>query len=427
MRDSRKQWETTTLGQHVDVQTGYPFKSQRYTDDPSGVRLLRGDNIIQGRLRWNGVKRWRSADSEDYAAYFLAPGDVVIAMDRPWIEAGLKYACIGDRDLPCLLVQRVARLRGANGLRTGFLRYLIAHQAFTDYVKGVWTGVAVPHISETQIRAFRIALPPIPVQEQIEKMLSAYDALIENNTRRIAILEEMARLVYREWFVNFRFPGHEKVGVVPSKLGHIPCGWSLGTVSDLIDIQREGIMPSSYPDERFLHFSIPAFDETQLPRSEAGSEILSNKYLVQRSSILISKLNPRIKRLWYAFIEGPTRAIASTEFLVLRAKAEGTESFVYELLQSRDFQDRFVGLALGTSTSHQRVKPSDFEGIELLIPHESVVREFCQIVTPMIQAIDIARRSIANVRQTRDFLLPRLISGEINVEQVRTETASQRS
>ena len=126
MNGYKGDWNTTMLGDHVDIQTGFPFKSKEYVDDPSGVRLLRGDNIVQGKLRWEGVKRWPQADASNFGEYSLQADDVVLAMDRPWIEAGLKYAWITERDLPCLLVQRVSRLRGKNGLLTPFIQYITA-------------------------------------------------------------------------------------------------------------------------------------------------------------------------------------------------------------------------------------------------------------------------------------------------------------
>jgi type I restriction enzyme S subunit len=128
-------------------------------------------------------------------------------------------------------------LRGINGLLTPYIRYIIGHHSFTDYVKGVWTGVAVPHISESQIRAFNFLLPPIEVQEGILRILTAYDDLIGNNTRRIKILEQMAHMLYREWFVNFRFPGHQKVKMVESEWGPIPEGWKIARTEELCSIE----------------------------------------------------------------------------------------------------------------------------------------------------------------------------------------------
>src|SRR5262249_46232596 len=122
---NRDGWMKTRLGDEVDLLTGYPFQSKDYTTAIDGIRLLRGDNVVQGRFRWDGVKLWPGSRTSEVAAYQLHKGDVVLAMDRPWIEAGLKYAAVGEDDLPCLLVQRVARLRAGARLDKGFLRYLI--------------------------------------------------------------------------------------------------------------------------------------------------------------------------------------------------------------------------------------------------------------------------------------------------------------
>jgi type I restriction enzyme S subunit len=181
-------------------------------------------------------KRWPVGELKQYADFRLQAGDVVLAMDRPWIEAGLKYAWINPRDPTALLVQRVARLRGRPTLDQTFLRYIIGSPAFTNYIKPIVTGVNVPHISGQQIKDFQFRLPPLVVQQQAASILSAYDDLIENNTRRIQILEQMAQAIYREWFVNYRFPGHEKVKLVESPLGKIPHGWVVKHLFDIAEI-----------------------------------------------------------------------------------------------------------------------------------------------------------------------------------------------
>jgi hypothetical protein len=109
------------LGEATDLLTGFPFKSAEFTTSPNDIRLLRGDNVIQGTTRWEGVKRWRASAINDYREFLLLPGDVVLAMDRPWIEAGLKHATLTEADCPSLLVQRVARLRARPGIDQRFL------------------------------------------------------------------------------------------------------------------------------------------------------------------------------------------------------------------------------------------------------------------------------------------------------------------
>ena len=190
-------WIATTLGDEALLLAGYPFRSAQYSDDPADVRLLRGDNIGQGRLRWGGVKRWPRDCMSEYEAFLLERDDVVLAMDRPWIEAGLKFAAIAGEDLPALLVQRVARLRGGPNLDTGFLRYLVSGREFTEHVLAVQTGTAVPHISANQIREFGFSRPPIEEQERIAKTLSLLDDKIDVNGRIAETLEEIARALFQ--------------------------------------------------------------------------------------------------------------------------------------------------------------------------------------------------------------------------------------
>ncbi len=232
-------WPVVKLGDHVLFITGFPFKSSQYVDDSTGIRLLRGDNVGQGFLRWSGVKKWPTTNVAGLDKYWLQQGDIIIAMDRPWIDAGLKYACVTNRDLPCLLVQRVARLRG-NGitLTTDYLRYIISDPSFTDYIKPIVTGINIPHISGAQIQAHQFKLPPLDTQHKIAAVLSAYDDLIENNQRRIAILEELARNLYREWFVDFRFPGHEQAAFRETELGRVPEGWKSTKIDKVATVHR---------------------------------------------------------------------------------------------------------------------------------------------------------------------------------------------
>jgi type I restriction enzyme S subunit len=152
-------WQDTSLGAHIDLISGPAFKSRNFTDDPSDVPLVKGENIGQGEIIWSASKYWPSHRADEFARFRLKPGDVILAMDRPWVTAGLKYAWVKEGDPDALLVQRVARMRGTNGLLTGFLRYVVASKAFSDYIKNIMGGTNVPHISGDQIRAFKFRLP----------------------------------------------------------------------------------------------------------------------------------------------------------------------------------------------------------------------------------------------------------------------------
>ena len=176
----------TSMGNVTDMKVGFAFKSHGYTADADGIRLIRGDNIVQGRFRWDDVKRWPRANAVEYADYRLEVGDVILAMDRTWVKAGLKFAVIGPDDVPSLLVQRVARLRANIATTNDYVSLQIASAPFTDYVLDIQTGLGVPHISGKQIADFRFVLPNRTKQDEIvriakeakaacEGLVSAYD------------------------------------------------------------------------------------------------------------------------------------------------------------------------------------------------------------------------------------------------------------
>ncbi len=197
-------WVTTTLGSEIDLLAGFAFKSAQYTNNDGDIRLLRGDNIIQGCLRWDEVKKWPVNDTASYDRYQIREGDVVLAMDRPWVKAGLKHAIITADDLPCLLVQRTARLRGGENLDNRFLMFLIGSAAFTSHILGVQTGIGVPHISGQQIQDFEFARPPLGEQRHIADKL---DALREETQRleslyqrKLAALDELKKSLLHQAF-----------------------------------------------------------------------------------------------------------------------------------------------------------------------------------------------------------------------------------
>jgi type I restriction enzyme S subunit len=307
-----------------------------------------------------------------------------------------------------------------------FYAYLFRSQLIRQALSLHGGGTNISNLNQDILGRLEVPLPSKRVQCRVASILSAYDNLIENNTRRITVLEQTAQTIYREWFVSFRFPGHKHQRVSGLSTPTIPAGWKDGQISDLARISRGGITPEHFGDETFLHFSIPAFDQDCVPLAERGSTIKSNKYIVPPGCILLSKLNPRIRRIWVpGEIDESRRAIASTEFLVLIPKLEGGFGYIHQLLCSNDFQDEFISLALGTSTSHQRVKPDDFLQMPITLPPAHLICRFSDLADPMMRLTENLRKQNFNLRQTRDLLLPKLTSGEINVEEVQTEAIGQ--
>jgi len=201
-------WKKSKLGLYIDLLIGYPFKSKDYIYEKSGIRLIRGDNVIQGKIRWNDVKRWEIKKDSNIKKYYLKEKDFVIAMDRTWVKSGLKASLITSNDIPSLLVQRVARLRSKNGLYRNFLPNLIRSHKFEQYVKGVQTETAVPHISSLQIKEFSILLPPLPEQKAIAELLSTWDETIEKSKRLIVEKEKRFK-----WLINKLVFGQLRINI----------------------------------------------------------------------------------------------------------------------------------------------------------------------------------------------------------------------
>ncbi len=186
-----------TLGNEIELLAGYAFSSKGYTGAFNGVRLLRGDNIVQGYLRWDDAKYWPADDLVSYARFALQEGDVVLAMDRPWVKAGLKRAQIRAEDLPCLQLQRTARLRPKQRMQLDFLFHLVGSRSFSQYLLGVQTGLGVPHISGKQIEAFQFMLPSMSEQSAIASALHELkqqaDRLEAVCEQKISALEELKK------------------------------------------------------------------------------------------------------------------------------------------------------------------------------------------------------------------------------------------
>lgn len=196
----------TSLGEHIDLLAGFAFKSKGYTEDQSAMRLLRGDNIIPGAVRWEGAKYWPIDDCEAYEKFQLRADDVLIAMDRTWIKAGIKYAVLSDEDVPSLLVQRVARLRCLASLDTHFLALLIGSKSFERYVLSIQTGTGVPHISPTQIKDFEFPLPDIGKQADIvERLLTVRNGsseLSESYSRKLQDMGDLRQSLLQKAFAG---------------------------------------------------------------------------------------------------------------------------------------------------------------------------------------------------------------------------------
>jgi len=310
-----------------------------------------------------------------------------------------------------------------------FLFYVLKHHR-DDFLR-LASGGAQRNLSGALVRRFAVNAPPLPEQRAIAHILGTFDDKIELNRRMNETLEAMARALFKSWFVDFdpirakaegcdpRLPPHI-ADLFPdsfedAELWEIPKGWRVGRFADVVEQLRDPENPLASPDELFHHFSIPAFDEGQDPRLEHGESIKSLKMRVPPGSVLLSKLNPEIERVWMVDVHPDERAVCSTEFLVLRASSPFTRSYVHCLARSSLFRQQIEGLVTGTSKSHQRAQVGTILGLDVILPLAQVADVFDNIASGVLDRTLQCRRESHTLAALRDTLLPKLISGEMRI------------
>ncbi|MCY4339397.1 MAG: restriction endonuclease subunit S [Gammaproteobacteria bacterium] len=276
-------------------------------------------------------------------------------------------------------------------------------------ISGYITGAAQPKLSQENLKRISLNLPPYLKQKKITAILSAYDNLIENNLRRIKILEEMAQNLYREWFVKFRFPGHENVCMVDSPLGKIPEEWEVRKLSEVCNL----VMGQSPKSEFYndvgeglpFHQGVTDFGE-RFPTVRLYCTMQNR--LAEAGDILFSVRAP-VGRINIA----PTQMIIGRGLSAIRHSA-GFQWFVFHLLREKFKEED----SMGGGTIFKAVTKSDMRSIELLSADDETHRRFEDMVLPIENQIKNMTKKNETLRQTRDLLLPKLISGELDVSEL---------
>lgn len=396
------------LGTVASIQPGYPFESERFTNETEDIPLVKGENVQQGFIDWAAAKHWPAAQSDHLDSYVLEPGDVVVAMDRPWVQAGLKWAYIQHEDPRALLVQRVARLKAKKGIDQTYLRCLISSAYFAAYVQPIVTGVNVPHISGKQIGDLKIPLPTLQQQRKIAAMLSAYDDLIANNQRRIALLESMAEEIYREWFVRLRFPSELKAGI---KNG-VPIGWKRGQLSDIAFEASKATKPGPQLHDRFYCPLDAMATKRMLPDNHyPWEEAQSSLVTFEKGAFLFGAMRPYQHKVVIAPFAGITR---STCFVVEPRQPEFYSYLFLTLFEPSSVE--FATLICNGSDRPYSVWRGGFERLPVLIPECGVLERFEKVVRPIFDSLTAFYFQQRALAAQRDALLPRLISGKLRVD-----------
>jgi type I restriction enzyme S subunit len=338
-----------------------------------------------------------------------------------------------------MMIQKaIHRIRPKEFLDYRFLFYSFLHLGNSKVFDQYFTGATIKHLPGEKLAKVEVDIPPLPVQQRIAGILSTYDELIENSQRRIKILEAMARALYREWFVHFRFPDHDQpaapVGTaegcpegvsarqganqnhprVASPLGEIPQGWEVKKLSAVAEVNRAQINARSAPEH--LHYidisSVSPGQIDSITTYAFADAPARARRIVQHGDVLWSCVRPN-RRSHVQVMHPEPDTIASTGFAVLTS-TKVPFTFLYFATTTDDFVAYLTNNATGAA--YPAITAPTFEKADLLVPSAALLKEFGDATIPMAEEIHALQRQIQNLRRTRDLLLPRLLSGQIDVE-----------
>ena len=402
-------WEKVKLGEiSFCIQPG-PFGSQLHNSDYAheGTPIIMPKDMVDGHIRHTGLIR--------------VPEEHVARLQRHQVCAGnLMVARKGDvRKCVYITENENGWLTGSDCLKVAltenvcFPKY-IYYQLRSPYI-GRWLeqisiGATMPSINTGLLSGIEMYLPSLEIQRRIADILSAYDDLIENNRKQIKLLEEAAQRLYKEWFVDLRFPGYEHTKITDG----VPEGWRKATVGAASSVLRRGISPRYNENGKFvvinqkcIRQTVVTFDESRRQEKSYPEEM----NLQDSDTVICSTGAGTLGRVGQIFGNYPDTTLDSHVTLV-RAKEGFGKQYLFQSLNSR--QTYLMGMGKG-STNQLELNRGTIQDLDIYIPSKKVLNQFEQVAQPIHDKISVISKSILQLQTARDRLLPKLMNGEVEV------------
>jgi type I restriction enzyme, S subunit len=391
----------------------YECPSRNGLNRPSRVRgagfkmINMGELFAHDRISNIEMERVQLNDAE-LSSMLVAPGDLLFARQSLVLAGAGKCSIVVDASEPTTFESHLIRVR----LKRDIAEPLFFHYYFKSPdagMKSIVTQGVQAGIRGSDLKRLPVRVPPRFEQERIAHTLAAYDDLIENNRRRIALLEEAARMLYREWFVHFRFPSHEHVKIVDG----LPEGWERTTLGQVAETNRESYGAKELPEQiNYINISSVAqgriVSKTTLSSNDAPRRA---RRKARDGDVIWSNVRPNLRA--YALVLQPEEAdVFSTGFTVLSGKSVPF-SWLYLFVTTDNFVGHLVNHATGAG--YPAVRPDDFERAAVVLPSEGLLKHFHEASEPNFRLISKLEQQNQQLAQARDLLLPRLMNGEIAV------------
>ena len=393
---------------------GTQLKASEYTEE--GTPVINVRNIGMGSIKADKLEFISDATRDRLSSHVLRSGDIVFgrkgAVERHVFIRNEQNGWFQGSD--CLRLRfnspRVVPL---------FASYFFITEEHQRWMMNQCShGATMSSLNQDILERIDLPVPPLPVQRRIAGILSAYDELMENSQRRIRLLEAMARALYREWFVHFRFPGHEQHPRVASSLGDIPKGWEVVSIDDVCARVTDGshFSPKSVDDglpmasSKDMHDWGLNLDTARLISPEDFADLVRNDCKPKRNDVLITKDGANY--LKYIFVtRAEQEVVLLSSVAMLRPNARINPHLLAAILKEPENKGRLKNYVTGAAIP--RVILKDFKRFELLLPSKEVQTAWAKIAEPMTEQIWRLIDKIQNLRRTRDLLLPRLLSGQV--------------
>lgn len=387
--------EDTNLGDICEFVNGGAWKQGEYVED--GYPVIQVSNIKNGGFDLSDQKFLKATSFEKYKKHQLKPGDLIIATvgSHATQASAAGRAVVATDDVSGMLLNQNAVLMRSKSdkLSQFYLGYFGKSPAFQTYLRNAGKGAANQvRIAIGSIKGFKVSLPEKAQQERIASVLSSYDDLIENNQRRIAFLEEAAELLYREWFIHFRFPGHEHDKMIDC----VPEGWESKSLGEMTavrkgrNITKNTVEPGGVPV--VAGGLAPAYSH--------------NKANTQWPVVTISASGANA-----GFVNIYHEDVWASDCSVIDASASNYPYFFYLML--KEMQPKITSMQVGAAQPH--VYPKDLMRLETKRPPTAILSDFYEIIGPLFHQVRALKSMISELEKARDLLLPRLMDGRLEI------------
>jgi type I restriction enzyme, S subunit len=400
-------WDRKPLGAVADLCLGKMLDQNKNRGEP--LPYLANVNVRWGEFSLDGLRTMRF-EPKELDRYGLKFGDIVMC------EGGEPGRCaIWKNQVPGMMIQKALhRIRPSEVLDYRFLHYSFLRIGQSKGFDQFFTGSTIKHLPLEKLAKVEVPVPPLPVQRRIAGILSAYDELIDNSQRRIRLLEAMARALYREWFVHFRFPGHEKLPRVASPLGDVPRGWEWRELNELGFLGRGKSRHRPRNEASLYGGPYPFFQTGDIKEARIFLRTPTQTY--SEAGLSQSKLwQPGTLCITIAANIGETAILAKTGCI-----PDSVVGFVPDLEKSDAFyvkmyldsiKQQMQNVSRGTTQDNLSVEK--LLGFRVLTPPPSIIRAFRETISPVLEMLNLLLQKEENLRRTRDLLLPRLLSGQV--------------